>query len=302
MFNSIVDDFKHAWSRPNNAVVQLILINLIVFIASVLIWIIFVNTSVFDFLYRLVALPSNLSSLLVRPWTFFSYMFVHGGLGHIFWNMLLLYWFGKLIQEYLGSAKVVSLYVLGGLAGGIFYVFVYNVLPNFSDVVDVSTLVGASAGVLAIVVGAAVFMPDYTFYLILIGPVKIKYIALISVVFSIVGLRIGDNLGGDIAHLGGAAIGWLFISQLRKGNDIGLPILNFFTFIKSFFVRQPKIKVTHRSSSKKSSSKKSSKSSSSKSSKSEQEEIDAILDKISQSGYESLSKEEKQKLFNASKK
>jgi membrane associated rhomboid family serine protease len=302
MFNSIVDDFKNAWSRPNNAVVQLVLINLIVFVASIFIWIIFVNTSVFDFLKRLVALPSGLSSLLIRPWTFITYMFVHSGPGHIFWNMVLLYFFGKIIQEYLGSQKVISMYILGGLVGGALYVILYNIIPGFAAVVEDSILIGASAAVLAVVVGAAVFMPDYTFFLFFIGPVKIKYIALIVIIMSIVGLRAGGNEGGDIAHLGGAAIGWIYIVQLRKGNDLGMPILNLFTFIKSFFVRQPKIKVTHRSSSKKSSSKKSSKSSSSKSSKSEQEEIDAILDKISQSGYESLSKEEKQKLFNASKK
>lgn len=301
MFNSIVDDFKHAWSRPNNAVVQLILINVIVFVITSVFWLFFQGTSIYEFFGSIIELPSYLPKLLVRPWTIFTYMFVHAGLWHILGNMLFLYWFGKLIQEYLGSNRVVALYVLGGLAGGVLYIIMYNLLPFFSDSVGSSTLVGASAGVLAIVVGAAVFMPDYTFYMLLFGPVKIKYIALISVFLSFIGLR-GANAGGEIAHLGGVAMGWLFITQLKKGNDLGTPILNFFTFIKSFFVRQPKIKVTHRSGSKRASASKSTKSSTSKSSKSEQEEIDAILDKISQSGYESLSKEEKQKLFNASKK
>ncbi len=297
MFSSIVDDFKNAWSRPNNAVVQLILINVIVFIVTSLVWLFFQQTRAHEIFSSMIELPSYLPKLLVRPWTLFTYMFVHAGFWHIVGNMLMLYWFGKLIQEYLGSSKVVALYVLGGLAGGILYIISYNLIPYFDSSVAGSTLVGASAGVLAVVVGAAVFMPDFTFFMLLFGPVKIKYIALIAVFLSFIGLR-GGNAGGEIAHLGGVAMGWLFITQLKKGNDLGAPILNFFTFIKSFFVRQPKIKVTHRSGTRRASKK----ASGSSSSKTEQEEIDAILDKISQSGYESLTKEEKQKLFNASKK
>ena len=301
MFQGIKEEFNNAWNRPNNAVVQLILINVIFFVVINLLRLIFDfgQSGTYTTIRSFLALPSDLPTLVTRPWTFFTYMFTHEGFMHILWNMLLLYWFGKLVQEFLGSTRVIGLYILGGIMGGILYVIMYNAIPLYSSVVEVSTLVGASAGVLAVVVGAAVFMPDYTMFLLLIGPVRIKYIALVVVFLSFIRIT-GSNAGGEIAHLGGAFMGWLFVSQLKKGTDFGQPVMAVLSFFKSFFVRQPKIKVTHRSENKRTRS--SGKSSSKKTSKSEQEEIDAILDKISQSGYESLTKEEKQKLFNASKK
>ncbi len=301
MFSGILDEFKNAWNRPNNSVVQLILINLIVFVVINILRVVFgigQSNETYYFIRDLFALPSAVPQFLTHPWTLITYMFTHEGFMHILWNMLMLYWFGKIIQEYLGSSKVIGLYVLGGLSGGLFYILLYNVIPLYSNAVEISTLVGASAGVLAIVVGAAVFMPNYTMFLLLFGPVKIKYIAMIAVFLSFIQMT-GSNAGGEIAHLGGAFMGWLFISQLRNGVDFGKPVMNVISFIKSFFVRQPKIKVTHRSGTRRP---KSAAKPSSKSAKSEQEEIDAILDKISQSGYESLTKDEKQKLFNASKK
>ena len=178
--------------------------------------------------------------------------------------------------------------------------FIYNFLPFYSDRVAESMMLGASAGVFAIVVGAAVFMPNYTFFLMFIGPVKIKYIAIFYVFMSFIGST-GANAGGEIAHLGGAIMGWLYISQLNKGNDLGGWIISFTSFVKSMFKPQPKIKVTHRSGNRRP-SKKAKKSQATNAAQTPQAEIDAILDKISERGYESLSKDEKQKLFNASKK
>ncbi|MEM7299014.1 MAG: rhomboid family intramembrane serine protease, partial [Bacteroidota bacterium] len=206
---------------------------------------------------------------------------------------------GRIIQEFLGNNRVISLYVLGGLAGGLLYILLYNLIPFYADRVAGSMMLGASAGVFAIVVGAAVFMPNYTFFLLFIGPVRIKYIAIFYVFMSFIGTT-GSNAGGEIAHLGGALVGWLFISQLNKGNDLGSWVLSFLNFVKSLFKPQPKIKVTHRSGSRRASQKSTTKTTNS--TKTPQSEIDAILDKISEKGYESLSKEEKQKLFNASKK
>jgi hypothetical protein len=214
--------------------------------------------------------------------------------------MMVLYWFGKLITEFLGSNKVISLYVLGGISGGLFYMLVYNVLPIFQDQVNTSLMLGASAGVYAIVVGAATFMPNYTFFVLLIGPVKIKYIAFFYIVLSFAS-TVGANAGGNFAHLAGAAIGFVFIKQLQSGNDIGAWVIQLMNYFKSFFVRDSKIKVTHRSE-KKSKNKRTVKVAQSSGPSADQDEIDAILDKISQSGYDSLSKEEKQKLFNASNK
>ncbi len=305
--NSILDDFKNAWNKPNNALVQIIIINLVVFL-SFLILRVFLVIGGGEELYRAVLskfmLPADLSVFIFQPWTIITYFFTHEGFLHIIFNMLFLYWFGKLITEFLGSNKVISLYVLGGILGGLFYILMYNMVPFYQDRISGSLMLGASAGVYAIVVGAATFMPNYTFFLLLIGPVKIKYIALFYVILSF-SQTIGSNAGGELAHLAGAGLGYLYIVQLRKGNDLGTWVIDAMNFFKSFFVKQPKIKVTHRSGARRPSKKPRSTAGSSASPKAtvaDQDEIDAILDKISQSGYESLSKEEKQKLFNASKK
>lgn len=299
--NSFLDDFKYAWNKPNNAVVQIIIINVVIF-AFLNILNVILHFSQVPEMYAtfrsFLALPSSFSVFLTRPWTLLTYMFVHEDIWHILGNMLFFYWFGRLIQEFLNSKRVIALYILGGLAGGVLYMLLYNLLPNFEGVVDSSRLIGASAGVFAVVVGAAVFMPNYTFYMLLLGPVKIKYIALVYVFLSFI-RTIGTNAGGEFAHLGGAVVGWYFISQLRKGTDIGAWVISVMNWFKSFFVASPKIKVSHRSAPKAAAAPKQQ---AAKPSKSEQEEIDAILDKISHSGYDSLTKEEKQKLFNASKK
>ncbi len=299
--NSILDDFKNAWNKPDNGLMQIILINLIIFISLIVLRVLMILSGfedVYSFIITKLMLPASLNEFITQPWTIFTYFFTHEGFFHIIFNMLFLYWFGKLIVEYLGNDRAVSLYILGGLAGGLFYMLMYNLIPFYQTRIPGSLMLGASAGVYAIVVGAATFMPNYTFYLLLIGPVKIKYIAFFYVLLSF-SQTIGSNAGGELAHLAGALIGYLFITQLRRGSDWGEPIINFLNYIKSFFVRQPKIKVTHRSKtpSKNPYSTRKEK----KAAKTEQEEIDAILDKISQSGYESLTKEEKQKLFNASK-
>lgn len=305
--NSIFDDFKNAWDKPNNAPAQLIIINVIVFVFLATLMVVSRIggiEGVFDAVYNQFSIPPRFADFIFRPWTILTYAFAHSlrGIFHILFNMLVFYWFSKLILEYLGNNRVISLYVLGALAGGLAYLLVYNTIPFYQENLDgISGMVGASAAVYAVVVGAAAFMPNYTFFLMFIGPVKIKYIAAFYIILSFLGTT-GVNAGGNIAHLGGALIGWFFIAQLKQGNDIGTWVINTLDFFKSFFVKSPKIKVTHRGESRKrSKSRNDSRSDSSNVKITDQDEIDAILDKISQSGYESLSKEEKQKLFNASK-
>lgn len=293
---TIQDDFRSVWNRPNNAVAQIIVINAIVFVITGVMFILGFSEYVRPYL----GVTSNLNVLPTRIWTIVTYMFVHDGFFHILFNMLWFYWFGKLIQEFLGSDKVIAIYALGGLFGVATFIIAYNLMPGYEEIAKEATLVGASAGVTAAIVGAAVFMPNYTMYLLLIGPVKIKYIALVSVFLILMGTRGQTNVGGEFAHLGGAVAGWLYISQIRKGNDIGAWVIKSLNFFKALFKPQPKIRVTHRSRPQQAKKRKGS-SSAPKSSGTSQEEIDAILDKISQNGYESLSKEEKQKLFNASK-
>jgi len=298
MNQGLFDDFKNIWHRPDNGLIQLIIINVIVFVVFGIFEVFTLwsgNGSFYGAISNFITLPSNIESFIFKPWTLITYSFIHHGFLHILFNMLFLYWFGKLIKEYLGGRRVISIFFLGVIAGGLFYILLYNLLPLFQDAVGGSRLAGASAGVFAIVVGAATFMPNYTLYLLFIGPVRIKYIALFYVLLSFL-QSAGSNAGGEIAHLGGAVMGFFFIKQLQKGHDWGTPVTTFIDWVQSFFVRKSKIKVSYTRKEKTASK------SSTKTSKTDQNEIDLILDKISDSGYESLTSDEKQKLFNASKK
>lgn len=306
MNNSILDDFKYAWIKPNNAPAQLIIINVVVYLMLGVLMVISRISGynpLFDLVYDQFSIPPVFGDFITRPWTVITYAFAHslGDIFHILFNMLIFYSFSRLILEFLGNKKVIAIYVLGALAGGVAYLMVYNFIPFYQhQAAGVSGMVGASAAVYAIVVAAAVFLPNYTFFLMFLGPVKIKYIAAFYVIVSFLG-SVGTNAGGNIAHLGGALMGWLYIVQLRKGTDLGAWVIAFTGWVKSFFVASPKIKVTHRTATKKASPPTNGAANAGKPSKAHQAEIDAILDKISQSGYESLTKEEKQKLFNASK-
>lgn len=302
---SILDDFKIAF-KTGNVLNQIIVINVVVFlfmgILSVLLTLSGQEAVYLEF-SRYLTLPSDLGKLIFRPWSLITYFFFHEGLFHILFNMLWMYWFGRIISEYLGQNKILGFYVWGGIGGGLFYILIYNLFPFFSEAVPFSNLLGASSGVTAIVVAAATFQPNFTVSLILIGPVKLKYIAAFSVVASLL-QSTGSNAGGEIAHLGGAIIGYIGMVQLQKGNDWSKPVVNFVIWVKSFFKPQPKIKVSYKKEpSARAKPRSTNKPSERKSSVEEtsQAEIDAILDKISEKGYDALSKNEKQKLFNASK-
>jgi membrane associated rhomboid family serine protease len=298
---SLLDELKMAWKKPDNALVQIIIINLSVFILLNVLRVILSisgNPDTFEHVLYQIALPSDITSFLYKPWTLITYFFTHEGFFHILFNMLFFYWFGRIIYEFLGNNKLINLYILGGLAGGLMFILIYNLVPYFHNRVQTSILLGASAGVLAVVVGAATYMPNYTVFLLFLGPVKIKYIAIFYVLLSFFRID-GTNAGGELAHLGGAIIGYFYIIQLKKGNDFGQPIIKLLVFIKSLFKPRPRVKVSYKSNTKNSSKDKTSKE---KKSGVSQDEIDAILDKISKGGYESLTKQEKQKLFDASKK
>jgi membrane associated rhomboid family serine protease len=239
------------------------------------------NSSITTLAYNYLALPAYLPRLLTRFWTPLTYMFMHAGIFHILFNMLWLYWMGQIFEEYLGNKRTVALYLLGGLAGALFFVACYNIFPAFasSGLLQGSAVVGASACVMAIVVATATLLPDYTIYLILIGPVKLKWLAVFFVVIDFLTIA-GANSGGEIAHLGGALVGFVYIRQLRRGHDWNKPISKIFS---------PKIKAVPGAMTE-----------GSKNSP-RQDEIDRILDKISLSGYDSLNKQEKETLFRASR-
>lgn len=304
------DEFKSAFQRSNNAHVQLIIINVVVFL---IMGVLFVSArisgidGIFTLLYDQFSIPPRFSDFIRVPWTIISYSFAHSftysvehgvygfDIFHIIFNMIGLYWFGKVFNEYLGSDKLVATYVLGALAGGFFYLIMFNSsIDFFEDKSNFPGMVGASAAVFAILVAAATLLPDYSFFLLFLGPVKIKYIALFYIVVSFLG-TVGSNAGGNIAHLGGALMGFIYIKQLQAGVNWGGWITATLDWMKGLTSSKPKVKVTYRKT--EAPPKKSS-----KVSRASQEEIDLILDKISDRGYESLTKEEKEKLFNASKK
>jgi len=196
--------------------------------------------------------------------------------------MLWLYWFGQIFEEYLGNNRTLGLYFMGGIAGAILFILSYNTLPFFThqNAAYFSTLAGASAGVMAIMIATATLLPNYAISLIFIGPVKLKWLALFFVILDFLGIA-GSNAGGELSHLGGALMGFVYIKQLQRGHDwVGT--------IANLFKPKPKLKVVSKNTSKSSND------------LPRQEDIDLILDKISKSGYDSLSKQEKEILFRAS--
>ncbi len=311
MYGNFWENLRNAFKHSDNSLYKLIAINILVFFV-VLVFRVFMTIgglgSVYSTVLSYLMMPASLPRLAVQPWSIFTYMFLHEGIFHILFNMLFLYWFGQLIHQFLGSRKLANLYILGGLAGALFYVIIYNLAPYFSQSIDSSLMLGASAGVFAIVVGAATLSPNTTFFLLLLGPVKIKYIAIFYVIVSFANSA-GANAGGELAHLGGALLGYLYIIQLRKGIDWGLPVQKVGIFFEDLFSRRKsKVKVSYRKAKTSSGGfspfKKSSKPTPTQvaSDEATQEEIDKILDKIADRGYEALDKEEKRKLFEFSKK
>ena len=288
MANFLIEDFKNAWNKENNGLIKIILINVIVFV-SMSILEVFITLSGFGELFNLflnkLMLPASLKVFIFQPWSIVTYFFLHMNFMHILWNMLFLYWFGKIIHENIGNNAVISLYIIGGIIGGLSYMALFNIIPYYDNRVSESLMLGASAGVFSIVVGSATLLPNYTFYLLFLGPVRIKYIALFYVLLSFFDVT-GSNAGGEIAHLGGALMGYLYIRQLQNGVNMGKGIID----ILNIFNKNKKKDISKEEETneiKKDIS---------------QDEIDKILDKISDSGYKSLSNNEKDKLFNASKK
>ena len=292
---SITNDIKYQF-RYGNMVMKLIFVNAGVFLFFGIFYFIsflFQNNTAYNLVLSKVEMPASISTLLYQPWSVFSYMFLHTGFFHVLFNMLWFYWFGEIFVLYLGDKKILPLYILGGLAGAVIYLLAYNLLPVFKPQVDVSMMLGASASIFAIVFAAATIAPDYEIRLMFLGIVKIKYIAVVSLLLDIINIPYG-NAGGYIAHIGGALSGYLYIKSLQGGFDFASPFNKLFDGVANLFKPKSNIKVTYKSETRKSEV--------SLRSKNEQQRVDEILDKIARSGYDSLTKEEKDFLFNYSKK
>ncbi len=241
-----------------------------------------------------LALPANLDSLIARPWTLVTYMFLHLDFFHILFNMLWLFWFGKIFLEFLKARQLLWIYLLGGLSGGILYVVFYNVFPVFEKSLDLSVALGASASVMAIVTAISVYVPGYTINMLFIGRVKIFYIALFLFVLDFFMIR-GDNAGGHIAHIGGAIFGFSYILISRKGMNFK-NVLNFKIIKNIFRGKSSRMRVEYKSG-EPFTGRPLSDEEYNLIKAEHQRKIDVILDKISKSGYESLTSAEKDLLF-----
>lgn len=292
--SSIIEDIKHNLKK-SNTLQKLIIINVAVFLIINLSKVAFqlfnIDFSGFDTIIRKLAVPASLNSLITQPWSILTYAFLHENFMHILFNMLWLYWMGNILAEYLGNKKLLSTYILGGISGALLYILFFNIFPLFTNAVNSSVALGASGSVLAITIAVATLLPDYTIFLLFLGPVKMKYIALFSVLLDLISIS-GSNAGGHIAHLGGALFGFIYIKQLKKGNDLAKGFNRVADFISNIFNPKPKMKVAYKNYG--------TKKNSAARNEPDQETIDRILDKISQSGYTSLTKEEKELLFKAS--
>ncbi|MCX6223340.1 MAG: rhomboid family intramembrane serine protease [Bacteroidia bacterium] len=293
------DEFKRTFSK-RSTLTQLIMINVGVYLFLKILGVLFFlfkQENLEQLVLSYLALPANPQMILRKPWTIISYMFLHYDFFHILFNMLWLYWFGKIFLEYLNPKKLISVYLIGGLTGGLVYVLAFNLFPAFQASVGQSVALGASAAVLAIVMAIAFYVPDYTLYLMFFGPVKLKYIALVTVLIDVLSMRSG-NAGGHLAHLGGALFGFLYATQLHRGKDMSKGFNRFMDTLFSLFKRRPNMKVKY----KKPEGRPETDMEYNARRAAEQRTIDQILDKIARNGYEGLSKEEKEILFKSSKK
>jgi membrane associated rhomboid family serine protease len=295
--STIADQLKAQFKQGDN-MMRLIIINVAVYIVFLVIGMLTflvsgpgAGGSLPSFARTWLALPSDPMAFLTRPWTLFTYMFLHADFWHLLFNMLILFFSGRMFLEYIGDRRLLTVFLYGGIAGGMLFFIIYNISPAFTTGIP---LVGASAGVVAVLVAVATYVPNTPVRLFFVLEVKLWIVAALAVVSYVAGVS-GGNGGGNLAHLGGAAVGYLFITSLRKGSDWSIGLYTFFDRVKSWFAPKPKVKKVYSNPIKKGAL-------TTSRSKNEQDRVDEILDKISKSGYEKLSKDEKEFLFKFGKK
>jgi len=302
---AFIDEIKRSYLQ-GSMLLRLIFINIGVFLLLHVVAIgAFLMNVPGDAVLQWLELPSDLWLLLKRPWTLVTYMFVHYGLLHILFNMLWLYWLGRIFMEFFSAKHLTGLYLLGGWGGALLYLLSANLLPYFTSHAGVYYLMGASASVVAIVVATAVYAPDYKIGLLFLGEVSIKWIAIVTVLISLLSME-GGNVGGNIAHLGGAVVGAWFALSIKRGHDITRPINAAIDSVVGLFNGRswhwPEFKRTQPQHTE-------ARQQSSRQSRPHrpddlvsEEELDIILGKIKQAGYDALTDEEKDKLFKASRR
>ncbi len=301
MFQSITEEVRKEF-RYGTRINQLVILNIAIFaIVNIILFTLYIaNAGIVPEFYsdfvHFFSLSSDIWHNITHPWVFVTHAFLHEGIWHIVWNMFSLYWFGNIVEDLIGKQKILPLYLIGAFAGVVAFIVSSNFVPFGGGYFGYA--LGASAAVMAFVTAAATLAPDYLFNLILIGEVRIKYIALFVIVLDVIAIPKGINSGGHWAHLGGALIGYVFIQQLRAGNDWAAGFNKILQPILDLFGGQSKkqkapmkvvsknIPVTPERAPEDSDS---------------QDKLDKILEKIKQKGFDSLSDEEKEFLYRASK-
>lgn len=284
---SFLDQLKYRLATFSIAE-KIILINVVCFVLPMLI-------NVFFFLFNVpsstymswLQLSPNLMTLVTRPWTLVTYSFIHSGFFHLLWNMVLLFYAGRLLLNLFPDRIFINNYFLGLIVGGLIFVGSYALFPVFKG--SYPPMVGASAGVMAVFIFICAYTPDQEIRFFFVN-LKLKYLGLAFFFIDVIQIPYG-NAGGHLAHIGGAVLGFIYARQLSSGRDIGIGFQNLW---QNVFTPK-KMKTVYRAPKKKSEAAKR------QSDSTHQNKIDEILDKISKSGYDSLSKEEKDFLFRSGK-
>lgn len=288
---NILDSLKQFFLQKT-ALSRLMLINIVIWIIcrfiSVFTWLF--NITDIPFVTKLFAVPSDIATLAEKPWTIFTYMFLQEQFWHLFFNMLMLYYGGKIFLQYFSQKQLLLTYIFGGIIGALFFILAFNAFPVFESMKGHAVALGASASVLSILIVAATYQPEHRLNLFLLGQVKMKWVAIVFVVIDFLSISKG-NSGGHIAHLGGALWGFLYAIMLKNGFDIYM-----------IFKRKPRIRVKTRNTDNYHYQRPKTDEQYNAERAKEQEEIDRILEKIAKNGYSSLNEKEKEFLFRQSKK
>ena len=288
-------DFRMYVLHSGNTLNKLIAINVAVFLLFgtfyVVLLIFGVPVAIHDKLDLYLQFPSSPFEFLHKPWSIITYQFMHSGLWHILFNMIMFLFAGRIFREYLGDKKLLAVYLLGGVAGALMFMLGYNVLPFLKN--TDGEILGASASIMAILVAVGTLLPRYTVFLFFLGAVRLVYIVLFLVVVDF--LSIGfTNTGGSLAHLGGSLFGYIYIVLLQRGTDIGAWLTKLIEGIANLFKKKSSVRLHSYNETPR-------RAKPVRPGRISQDEVDTILDKIAQSGYESLTQREKDILFRASK-
>lgn len=306
MFQSILKDIRYQF-QAGNTITRLIIVNVSMFLAIMLFKLVLVlmggftsQQGLFDLVMRYIFLSDDLLWGATHPWTMLTHMFTHVGFFHMLFNMLILYWFGRIAGDLLGDHRMLPLYLYSGLAGALIYLLTAPLIYAGG-----SNLHGASAAIMGIVVAAGVTAPDYQMRLLFLGDVRLKYIVAGLLAIYLIGIANLENVGGHMAHLGGAAFGFFYVSLLRQGYDLTRGFNRLITLFKKQppppyrpVKRKVKLEVRHRAANQKTDLQLPEDSSIGN----DQQRLDSILEKIKASGYNSLNEEDKKFLHEASQK